>query len=1400
MEMLNRKLIFATHKLGMNEVIFCWQPGCKWLAFCGDTKVIIIVDRLGKKIVEFQLKFGGKVRAMEFDSEGDTLAVIQDQCSIVTIINVYTKKTLDIDIDKNNKDKPMCIRWGKNHPTLAVGTERGLIYYYNKKSDKIYPVSMNHTKAVISADWNDEGNLVTGDENKSLSVTNRVGEPILQNASLKADPKMIKWARQKTNENKSSFTTISTVLNSKTILIYDIKKKSNPIELALDSDYGNIVTYQWYGDGYIAIGFTKGFISIISTHMTEIKNEVSSLQPFKSGLDDFSICEEVNRLAVAGENIVKIFDTNTWQEIVDERIEISNQAGRVSKIQWSNTGQILIVSTYLGSVFAFNVIVNDNFAVYKNSFGCLWSLNEIATFEIGGNQPEKTNQVQLLEEPKTFAISSSYLVANYGTKAQVFRISGEGSNNKGLKPLENSGLKDFSSIITMITLNTEYMAILAEGRVHFIRIESDTTEKIFPLKDTDDQILYVALTDNFLIYSDSNSKVKVYSIMDNCANVSDYRFDNPIKKIYPNVNGTKFICVDNLGKGYLYNPVNESIISLNNDQEITNILWDNTDQNIFAAIMKSAVPIANTYTLTESSLEGAKVTLLKNFTCLEELDSQKISAYNQQLEVGCFPFFLNNGYLYYFLKNSKEIKGAFLLSHFWIYNWRESGDSEDGHQKYFMQNYQLKKYWNCMKVINFFTTKKEEYYDRLGKEALKNLDIDVAEEAFRRANNTSLTLTVEKLRNEHEKKILLGHIAAILGEETLAQDLFKNSSKPKLALDLRIDLQDWNIALKLANEFQPYREPFISKKIAYQYETQGNANEGLKMYEKSLILNIHEFMKEIEDDDIGREDIDEHNIHCYAGLARCCFRLGDTTRGLSLAQDLNDKNLIIEVASLCESLNYGLEAAKLYAQVGLYEKAAIIYISLKHFKSAEALMDKIKSPKLLIQLAKMKEAEKLYKDAEHAYETACDWESVIRINLKYLDNPIKAREILLNKCKTENAALMISDYYESKGKKKETIEYKLIAKKYEEAFAIAQSYNEMDAYADFMLKNNKSTDELKKIAIYYEGKNMFGKSGIFYEKCNNYQKALRMYIKGMNDEYLEKAVEMVGNTKDDTLINELIDHLLGNQLESGPHFLTRLYVLLGKYKEACEIAISLAGQEQELSNYKNAHAIIVDLYRELKSRFLPVSFDLNHKLSVLHSYTLAKKFIIAKQHLKAARNLLKVANNISMFEKDAVKILTTVVIECTESGLNRSASQFSIELMKEDFRHLIPESYRAKIEKISRKAYKNEEEPAQTNSPCPFCGMDLADYVLDCSNCHNVIPFCIASGRHVTSSELTKCNHCSFPAIIPEFIAYLNFSIEKLCPICDEIVDIQLLEKIEDPVSFLKTRKIASLDLVEKND
>lgn len=98
------------------------------------------------------------------------------------------------------------------------------------------------------------------------------------------------------------------------------------------------------------------------------------------------------------------------------------------------------------------------------------------------------------------------------------------------------------------------------------------------------------------------------------------------------------------------------------------------------------------------------------------------------------------------------------------------------------------------------------------------------------------------------------------------------------------------------------------------------------------------------------------------------------------------------------------EAAKLYQKGDLVEKAASIYIQIKMFSAAAPLMEKITSPSILIMVAKAKEAENNYKEAEAAYEKANDWENVIRVNLDHLGNPDKAKHIFHSKSQLPQCA------------------------------------------------------------------------------------------------------------------------------------------------------------------------------------------------------------------------------------------------------------------------------------------------------------------------------------------------------------------------------------------------------------
>lgn len=71
--------------------------------------------------------------------------------------------------------------------------------------------------------------------------------------------------------------------------MYNLLNPENPIELAFQQRYGSIVSYKWYGDGYILIGFSAGYIIAISTHIKEVGEELFQVKNHKDNLTDMDI-------------------------------------------------------------------------------------------------------------------------------------------------------------------------------------------------------------------------------------------------------------------------------------------------------------------------------------------------------------------------------------------------------------------------------------------------------------------------------------------------------------------------------------------------------------------------------------------------------------------------------------------------------------------------------------------------------------------------------------------------------------------------------------------------------------------------------------------------------------------------------------------------------------------------------------------------------------------------------------------------------------------------------------------------------------------------------------------------------------------------------------------------------
>lgn len=158
--------------------------------------------------------------------------------------------------------------------------------------------------------------------------------------------------------------------------------------------------------------------------------------------------------------------------------------------------------------------------------------------------------------------------------------------------------------------------------------------------------------------------------------------------------------------------------------------------------------------------------------------------------------------------------------------------------------------------------------------------------------------------------------------------------------------------------------------------------------------------------------------------------------------------------------------------------------------------------------------------------------------------------------------------------------------------------------------------------------------------------------------------------------------------------------------------------------------------------------------------------------------LVRVARNISKFPMHIVPIITSTVIECHRAGLRGCAFEYASMLMRPEYRPHIQEQYKRKIEAIVRKpGDKTDVEEPETPSPYDT-NVRIPETVLECPSTRNAIPYCIATGRHITLSDLSLCPSCGFPALYGPMCTLIES--DGSCPMCSQEVSVTQLNKMDE--------------------
>lgn len=862
------------------------------------------------------------------------MAILQTGVDRVAVWEVNTRSV--VYIDTGLKD-PTFMKWSRVGPQLAIGSSKGGLVIFRKDSRKKLPITGKHSKAILCGDWSRDNRLALGGADNVLTISTADGDAVEQ-TELKYAPQGIQFASQKMDRaggaNGSGAragaagaqdlaeTTISVNMGGKTILLYNIADPDHPIELAFQQKYGRVVAYRWFGEGYLMIGFSDGYLVVISTHIKEIGEELFCGKYFRDSLDDIACSTVAQRAASAGGNMIKMVEMSTWKELKNEFAMVDAAHGPIDSIQWTSDGQILTAATRSGHVYAFLARVPVLVDSWGSKVACLSSLKEVTVTTVDNSPVDSTGasgndsasvSIEVPVEPMLLAVGSNHVGSAVNNKvfyhrlrdaaaANVSAAAGRGGSrdqSAAAPPIE----KDYLGTVDVLRIGEFHAAALVAGSILVHAIEprqglaGSGGMKRLPERDDGIKATCLAIAGDFLFYGTSSGTLHIFSLVDwALLPACEMRLEGgrAIKGVFPNPLGTRVVVFDDAGRTLLYNPVDARLLLVPDVPPGSDkVLWDTVDRGVF--LTSNGRELA-TYLYSPVSMTGPSITQLGSLTVQPNGDMVVDPLSTPVPSSDAVPLALADGIVSCYTPSS-GIQTTILATHEALQ--RSGRVSNDRLRAAFAQNVALLRLnaaWHVAVQLN-----DRACWLALSGKAMESLDVELAQRVYRRLSDAGMVQSLELMARTEDRQAAAGHMALLFGDYPLAQELFLSSSEPVAALEMRKDLLEWDTALKLAETLAPQQVPPISLELAKQLEFKGDYAAALQMYQQAQ-SKLSASVSSSGGADGGAQAQENERLReaITAGAARMTLRVGDVRKGMQMALDSGSKQLCKECAAILE--------------------------------------------------------------------------------------------------------------------------------------------------------------------------------------------------------------------------------------------------------------------------------------------------------------------------------------------------------------------------------------------------------------------------------------------------------------------------------------------------------------------
>ena len=1300
--------------------------------------------------------------------------------------------TLDMPIHD-----PTTLTWGKFKSHLAIGSASGNALLYKEFAET--PISIvGALPSFISYcawDCSDSFLAVASVASKQVALLNEEGEISLQ-FTLKLPPVSIAFPPL----SQSTGSSINAVcINSGGKILYLSLIDANHASLVHSFNYtrGEIVKCIWINSGQIFIGFQSGELTLLSVHLSDRPsvNEVwsKSYNDAAPLLDlQFISCQR-RIFAVGTENVFFLeYSDETFIPVIDDMFLTGDTVYAVSL---SPEGSLLCLAKTNGNLQFFSISSRAPFASNGHHIAFM-SPSEKLFFADTTSQNDKST-LALPFKPRMLAIGDRHVaVSNQFTVLVVSKMT-----------KETIFMKSFLQPILELNINSKNVAFLSHSLLHIYELPSSPNTnidgRIITFEHGD--VTCLSMTEQFIIAGTSRGSIEFVLIADR--KLSDglrYVHSCSIKLILPSPNGTRLFVVDDSGEAYIYLPWAQKCLKVPGfPRTFDRIIWDITDKNVVNVIDG---PYVHCYVYIHRSIRGTLISKLGRVQ-IEEGGTISIQPMPFQMKLAGKPIICNGGE--FVLLDSEQLR--FAKSPFYSVN-----ETSDGAFAAFITLLKFEAAWNEALILN-----ERRLWLALANKSLEVLDIEVALLVYKLLNDAGMVMIIEALQPIENVSLLTGHILVTFMEYDTAEGIFLECSREDLAIEMRMNMLQFDEALSLASKSRSINCIFgVSLKYGQHLESIGEYTRALGMYEMACNLVDAKKANVLTDD-------------CAGGIARTSIFLGDFERGIRIAKQIKSKGLQISCAELLVSLNQPMEGAALFEHCQEFDLAAKIYLEINHISFLKKNMNKISSPRLLTEIGAAFEDKGNFLSSMEAYELAGKIDCSIRVSLEKCgdfgaavekaksNNSIEGAKRIIGYCLKQG----ISDY-------QTIVELFLMTGQQAEAFSMAKQHNIVDFFVG--LQDITDPDLVTKVAQYFEGEKQLGKAGYFYKQAGQYYRAVSLYLEA-GENYYNAAIEIAVSTKDQSHIQSVIDYLSKERdgQAKDPIYICKLYLSLEMYNEAKEAVLFIAQRDQKIGEYQKVYDLVSRFIIAMERRNVFVPNQLRSMFVLIHSYHLVKFHAKKGNHQFTANLLLRVVDDLDIFPCHKYEILISTVIECIKAGLHvritffenrlhililplrflielprfffrvkKSAHKWASHIYKDkEFRDKLQGSIKKKIETCLRRPIADEEFPNLTRSP--FSGLLMPEMNLTCPTTNERIPMCILTGGHMVLDDWCFCPHSGMPVLFSEYIKYIKAEesykldeylgeeckIYAIDPILSQEVKLTQLTKVCAPHTHTHTQK-----------